>query len=779
MADPLGDAIKRLRAFVGRPTPVADRGFAPQVFEDANIFPDEEGFILPTASTALPPTIQRPEVGIDRISSGQPQRPLTFEEIQAMGRQGALELGGFDTIGRTGVGFAVEAFQQFVPGEQRVERRISELREEGAGPLEARRAALEFEGEDALPSTNVSLPFRIPLPFGKSLQDIDIGLQGALEALFDPLELLPGGIGLGLIRNITRKTVMNTAKSAAANANSFAAPLREFDQVVAEVVTSENPVIRATIGHTGINPSVLQNTEVGQGLVAYGRQNASAKELTEVAIGAALDSHRAPISGKIPIDINKDGFLGESGKLWNDIFSQEELPSSITGEGRAFIDDFRKVIDEVEQMRVEAGLKPRAKTKEGWYYTPRQANQARDIELLKTSDPNLARIYDEATEGFANGIRYNADPVATLKIHVRQAYKEILNKQLSDYLEPLSITGKEILEETNPAVIRAYEDAIRVAVAKANDIRRMQNQMRRLTIGGGETGTLRVRPSTDQGTTAQQIRRLEARRESLLGPDKGFKASQEEIDKSLRDVDFLLNSLRAPPTGTEVEVGAGFAAKVLRDARALNRKDLQANINKAKDELKDLTLARDKAKRAYTNALEANQKGEIAPGNLFGRAEDEIQVKKWHNRFFPLEDAKKLEEGLGQYGFNPRQANFAADVFGKAVNTSRFLASVGDFAAPFIQGLPLLARNPEVWGRATLRHYQAFFDPTVQSRLMRDYLTEFQEMARHGVPVGDPEFFRALEAGGGFSPGRLLEFLPKGGKEARGCPAPHFWITSQ
>jgi hypothetical protein len=71
----------------------------------------------------------------------------------------------------------------------------------------------------------------------------------------------------------------------------------------------------------------------------------------------------------------------------------------------------------------------------------------------------------------------------------------------------------------------------------------------------------------------------------------------------------------------------------------------------------------------------------------------------------------------------------------KLGNTIRFLASVGDFAQPFIQGLPTLFFRPREWGIMTLRHYQAWFDPTVQARIFKAKKAAFQEMAQHGTPT--------------------------------------------
>ena len=165
-----------------------------------------------------------------------------------------------------------------------------------------------------------------------------------------------------------------------------------------------------------------------------------------------------------------------------------------------------------------------------------------------------------------------------------------------------------------------------------------------------------------------------------------------------------------------------------------------------------------KAVSANTRAMQSARAAEVGPGSLFGKAEETIPIAQWRNRFFTREDADQLNEVIGRF---QRKGNVnAANVVSRGVeiigNYTRFLSAMGDFAEPFIQGLPVLARNPAAWGRSALRHYYAFLDPTSQARFVRQHLDTFQEMSRYGVPIGDPEFFAAIKEGGGLSIGKVL-----------------------
>jgi hypothetical protein len=188
-------------------------------------------------------------------------------------------------------------------------------------------------------------------------------------------------------------------------------------------------------------------------------------------------------------------------------------------------------------------------------------------------------------------------------------------------------------------------------------------------------------------------------------------------------------------------------------------------LTQLKGAMVEAQLAREtqaKAVKTFTGRLKAIRTGgeALAPGKLFGRHDALIRVREWRNRFFPAKDVETLTQAL--HGYANLEMGIWASSFNKIGNTVRFFAAVGDFAAPFTHGLITLAADPVAWAKGTLLHYQAFFDPTVQARFMREHLGTYKEMAQHGVPVGDVEFFILLEKGQGPAIGALTRFLPKG-----------------
>ena len=502
--------------------------------------------------------------------------------------------------------------------------------------------------------------------------------------------------------------VETPAEPPASIRNRYVAPLREFADVEKEVVTSDNPIVRAAIGRTGIDPSILEGSPEGRALTAYFRQRSSADELTQVAVGAAYDAPAQGFTGLRRVRIGADARVknvtippGKS-DVWYDVFSHyRDYP--LTAAQRTEVEGFLQVVRETEQMRVAAGLKPRTiqQALEDVFYVPRQVKGIRGLELRRPSRPELQRHYEAAQEGIAAGVKYDSSPRDVLELHLRAAYREVVDKQLDDALEPLSITAKQLVPE--PVRIR-MENAVKERLAA-------ERGRRALTVS---RATEAVAPAEAKTLRGRSVRRPP--------PEKGFEFIPGKVTSAQRAADVRLAAARRE-----------YAY----------------------------------AKNTYGRAMEAARKAEVAPGSLFGRSEEAIAIGSWRNRFLPRDQADHLRETLGTFLRSPEHANAVSRGIELIGNYTRFLASVGDFAEPFIQGLPLLVRNPVAWSRATARHYQAFFDPGVQARYIRDHLETFQWMARNNIPIGDVEFFSAITRGGGISAvGEAVAKLP-GGEGAR------------
>lgn len=190
-----------------------------------------------------------------------------------------------------------------------------------------------------------------------------------------------------------------------ASANEFAAPLRSMDQRIGEVITSDHPLLRVILGDSGINPAIKRNTTVGRAGTAYQMGRIEAEELISVTLAAGYDFHFAQglqgrlgrVAHLLPID-RKTGFFGDTGKVWQDVFSKPG-DFDLSPAQRALIDDYNQVSNfEIPRILEDVGITQRMRSRpEGEYYVFRDVQEIRDIEIRRHSNPNLQRHYDSAT----------------------------------------------------------------------------------------------------------------------------------------------------------------------------------------------------------------------------------------------------------------------------------------------------------------------------------------------------------------------------------------------
>ena len=546
-----------------------------------------------------------------------------------------------------------------------------------------------------------------------------------------------------ILQNYGRKIGMEGAS----DGNFFIKSLRPMDDIVLEVVAAENPIIGQLAAKTGINPSLLAKTDVQKAVIAYARQNSSINELVEVAIQAGLDSRmltrgiKIPLigtarfgAGRSPVKITADGFVEGTDFLWQDIFSMpldpldpqymsktalsiRELFDSeiISREAMEYIRDYRKIIDEMEKLRVQEGLNPLSKDRDGWLYIPRLAKSKGDIDFVGESKSRFKRDQDQGVEKLAteklilDEVRYDVDPRATLKIHLKAAYHEILDEQLSGFIASSdtirSLKLDDAVKATNPKVWKRHDDATKAVL-------REKAKLKRLT--------------------------------------KELQAELEKIPEGTRAT--------TPPPGISrrlwaIEQGAAPFQTAARKKIKAQLDETRAAYKKARGEFLNASKLRTKVLDSYKA-----DKASIS-GTIFGDVgPEEIPIEIWRKRMYRKEDVEALRKAVGNLSGDA--SGMFMKNFAKVTDAQRYLMANADFGAPFIQGLPMLSRNPFKWSKATLTSFAAFADPAVQGRFVRQNLGGFQEMAQYGVPVGDVEFFAAMEQGRGLPIGKIISFLP-------------------
>ena len=121
-----------------------------------------------------------------------------------------------------------------------------------------------------------------------------------------------------------------------------------------------------------------------------------------------------------------------------------------------------------------------------------------------------------------------------------------------------------------------------------------------------------------------------------------------------------------------------------------------------------------------------------------GFDEGQVWQPVFNGRIFPKEVSDKLNQALGDKGQEWLRSLEKVNLL------SRTATTIFDFGAPFIQGLPVLGRDPKAWAFATMKHYQAFLSPPSFARYKAANQEVLREMSQHGVGLGGSEFLAGV-----------------------------------
>jgi hypothetical protein len=132
---------------------------------------------------------------------------------------------------------------------------------------------------------------------------------------------------------------------------------------------------------------------------------------------------------------------------------------------------------------------------------------------------------------------------------------------------------------------------------------------------------------------------------------------------------------------------------------------------------------------------------------------DKLQFLK--GLYFREEDVVAIEKALLPFdtsgGIIGRTQSFFLQDVPAAGDIARVLKAGFDFGAPFLQGIPLLARRPDIWAKATVRHYKiAFQGRGFHQAYVQKNIDVVREMVELNIPLGAgaTDYFNALHRGG-------------------------------
>lgn len=577
------------------------------------------------------------------------------------------------------------------------------------------------------------------------------------------------GMARGAAKTFTRTAAQDTAREWGMNIGkrTYVADLLDADAVKAEIKTAADPLERGILGNRLIDPSRTIDGDIGRNWNTFTRQVRRGDQLAEIATGAALDSHAtgagvaAGVRGQI-FDIADDGNIRNilpkregASSNWYDVFSK---PSDYNLDDRslAYVNDWHKAKDEMIELLLEKKIiKARSEVDEA-LYVPRIVKGVREAEIKGRTNHMVERVYEEAREGVAAGIKYENDPKAVLQTFLRAGYKSVAEKQLDDLMLSSGnlLTGKQVLARTDAKVIQRVE-----AAAKAlKDARRLARDQRELVIDSR---------SAIDGALLKEQKAL-TRTQSALS-----RAQQAANDNAARYKRPAAAHLQTRVSALEKKTTA-IQDRIAKytDSRINAPKVRSANgpaINPASASAIDVARKEfESARAAYKRAMDRVQKSEVLPGHVFGNDyEGSVRVGRWKGKFLP-EDADYLKLADQVNTLTGRALPTKIDPFSKSVknfaDVVRLTSATGDLSMPFIQGLPLFGQNPVLWAKMAANHYHSMIDPSFNGRFLKQRLSTLQEMAQHGIPIGDVETFAAEGMGGVVS----KAFKSRAGKQSIG-----------
>ncbi len=279
--------------------------------------------------------------------------------------------------------------------------------------------------------------------------------------------------------------------------------------VVDTIITLETPIMRFVAKGLGINPSAAAMTGIEKLVLAGARVRGMTGELAEIALQVGLDVHMSkwiknPVSavvgperipmpnwGKIPVSVDKDGIVKDTGYHWMDVFANPTaFKQFLSDAGLEYIEWYNKINNQMENLRIAHGLKPLSVDRDGLYYVPRITISIDELNLLKKSNYHKERQYEYATDAlmgtwdekagkFVDRVTYEIDPRANLKIHIQATYDEIIRKDMAEELiaSGLGLTRKEIIKKINPKVYTEFVDQFNVYKAAKDKVKQLRLQL--------------------------------------------------------------------------------------------------------------------------------------------------------------------------------------------------------------------------------------------------------------------------------------------------------------
>jgi len=478
-------------------------------------------------------------------------------------------------------------------------------------------------------------------------------------------------------------------------------------------------------------------------------------------------------SGKVSI-LNKDGELEHA--FLGDVLSSPSNYTLNNGQ-EAYVSIIHRIIDDhVAEMRANGvDIKELGMEKLGEHYFPRfvigkgidgQALQFEfDAPYTKGAIGSKqifekARYYPSMAEGVAAGNAY-AHPLEALEGFIDASNRTIAAHQFLNAIKGYSVTGKELAlehvgytsrmktnrktgEKTEVRTFTPLSEASGEAVAARRAMKKAEQELAAAKRGGRDT---RVR--TDARMNMAELNKKVNELDSIKNLREKLAAATTDADKAA-----LGTALKKKLVSERGKIRRG---EVKTDTRVVGK---QAKIDAAQERLKSATENYNskrvkllRVKNEMSNIIKQKASGRVTSTELLPeemvdalglagdiRVRGVASVPALNGKLFPEAVADAIEKGLNDKGF--------AGTFDKvktANDFARLARASTDFGYLFIQGLPVLTRNPVAFGKAMYQSLRTFQSPEGYAKWLASKKHVTDDMFPYAGGFSGSEYFTATK----------------------------------
>jgi hypothetical protein len=447
----------------------------------------------------------------------------------------------------------------------------------------------------------------------------------------------------------------------------------------------------------------------------------------------------------------------ENGKTYatqNDIMSFGAKYFKMEADDVAFVELNWRTVESYVAHLEEMGIKVKhlMMYEEGWHWMPRGPQLGKNgVESFKLDlgagrgvggkgSLMQHRVYEYQAEALANGVDLNADffdIVSTTMNAMRHMEADVyLTQAAQRYGVAMSMFADPELKLAKTAMKSYVEWDARMATFLT---KQMSDLSRKVTFRSlrPKAGAI---PDSWYSETVTKVDDILAR----------YKAETMAAQAARR----ANPRVRVPglPRAELNKIAAPYRAelKELLDATGLRKQRSVANVLKAKAEYeRDMQDLR----ATLTAGPKSRIQSRMFPGHE-NFPEDSFAIKsippalwpKLTDVLFPRDIAERLAKQMSDNG------NTVSAFFQKLNDVPRTLQTGLDMNFPFIQGMPLLFRNPAAFGAAITKAYGTIADPTLGMRYMLSEMDkhpeEFASFLKWVRQMGEGEFFQSARVGG-------------------------------